>query len=234
MLIRYIAVNGTEYPVAISNDSEALSAAYTAGRAIVGFCPYGEPMSLFPAEYVVEAESPEEITDEYLERVVRRKLKLPWIISETDRIIIREWHIKDIPHIPKEDEDTESDTIFQHEDTMEAYISEQYRFYEYGIWAIVSKSDEKIIGAAGISNLELECGEIVQEIGYHIFVPWRRKGYAYEACSQIIKYAASELEIKKLYARINRSNTASVKLAEKLGFKLQKDNGETLWSCQCY
>ena len=64
------------------------------------------------------------------------------------------------------------------------------------------------------------------ELGYHIFTPWRRSGYAKEACREILNYGTGRLT-GCICAVIEEGNTASIRLAESLGFRLtaQRYNG---------
>lgn len=100
------------------------------------------------------------------------------------------------------------------------YIENMYKFYEYGIWLVCLKENDKIIGRAGLSNREVD-GENEIELGYVVGVPYQGKGYAYEACVGICEYAKDSLGVESLVCFIQKGNTPSCKLAEKLGFELQ-------------
>jgi len=54
------------------------------------------------------------------------------------------------------------------------------------------------------------------ELSYHIAEPFRRKGYAFEACSFILEWGTEELGIRNYLCRIRKENAASLKLAQKL------------------
>lgn len=166
------------------------------------------------------------IDDAYLERIVRRSLGLPWRICETERLLIREFTMADGARVPAEpEEETESDKVFYTPELLDAYIRHQYRFCEYGIWALVRKSDGALVGTAGVAAGQEEdgqsgAGEAAKseewlELGYHIFRPYRRRGYAGEACEAVIAYARQELSCR-LRAAVKPDNTASVRLLKKL------------------
>lgn len=97
---------------------------------------------------------------------------------------------------------------------MQSYYNTIYRFYGYGMWLIVLK-DGSIIGRAGIENNS----DGLLELGYMLGAEYQHQGYAQEACEGILKYAEENLQInrKDIICRIYKENTASVKLAEKLG-----------------
>lgn len=121
---------------------------------------------IWDAEYLA---TPDAICPEYLERIVRRHIGLPWIITETDRLLIREFTMEDIAGMPEEpdvwftQEEREADQVFYDAEKLKAYIKGQYRFCEYGIWALVRKTDGRIIGKAGLSNAKER--ETVRQMG---------------------------------------------------------------------
>ena len=237
-----IWVENKAYPVVVSDEREALLAAKAAGRVFVAlYTENPEQETLWEAEYLA---APEAICPEYLERIVRRHIGLPWIIAETDRLLIREFTLDDIPQMPEEpdtwytEEERTVDRVFYDKDKMESYIKSQYRFYEYGIWAVVRKADGVIVGKAGVTNQEEsehskferktmsadesenktmppeESTEYL-ELGYHIFHPYRCQGYAEEDCRAILNYTKEELACP-VCARVAKENTASIQLLEKL------------------
>lgn len=159
---RTVFISGTPYTVTISSEQEVLSAAYAAGGAIIGLWDKNRSgQSLAPADYVVECA--EDADEEFLERVVRRRLHMPWIIAETERLVIREFTAEDAAHMISEDAGP-GDAIFHSREKLTAYIDSQYRFFEYGIWAVVEKESMAVIGKAGLfqPTAEFLNGEIQQ------------------------------------------------------------------------
>ncbi len=246
---RVVWLEGTPHVVVLSDDNEALLAAQAAGRAVVGILNCGSAETL-SAVYLAEHMSA--VTDSYLERIVRRHLGLPWIVMETRRLLIREFQAEDARQIPREECAGEADKIFSDERKLADYIRCQYGFYEYGIWAVTEKESGRIIGKAGVSRMEEQKPEemfsgtgaltIMElpmrkrngnifldkpvlwiELGYHIFEPYRRKGYALEACRGIIEYLNGEYreqaEDIRIYAKTDACNQASVKVLRALGFE---------------
>ena len=74
---------------------------------------------------------------------------MPWIIAETERLVIREFTAEDAAHMIQEDVGP-GDEIFHRREKLTAYIDSQYRFFEYGIWAVVEKESMTVIGKAGL------------------------------------------------------------------------------------
>lgn len=204
--LRSVKIDGTLHQVLISDESQALLAAAAAGRAVVGYAPDGR--FVFGAPYVVE--SLEDLEDDFLKRVVQRKLGLPWLICETKRLQVREFSMEDLPALqPLFGEEPE-----ERREKLEAYIRCQYGLYEYGLWALVRREDGKLVGWAGFSPLEEEG---MPELGYCVLKPYRRQGYAKEACRAILKYGRDQLAFTRVICRIEKSNQASLRTAAALG-----------------
>lgn len=224
---RMVRINGQRYMVTISDEQQTLLAAKAAGRVVVGLLhERGEP-ALGAAEYLIE--TLDTADTQYLERIVRRHIGFPWTIAESERLIIREFTMDDIPQVIPDADDGESDAVFYTPDKLAAYIRHQYRFYEYGVWAVVRRSDGVILGKAGITDWDGRCGwetgmaEVPfewkpgVELGYHIFSPYRKQGYAGEACRMILDEVTRERNCP-VYAVTDSANEASIRLLTKLEF----------------
>ena len=235
-----LLIDGNLYGITVSDEREALLTAKAVGRAFVAV---GDEMfSGISVEYAVE--SFEAVDEKYLERVLRRHLGLPWNIIESDRVLIRELTPEDYKFVRKEE------NAFSDEEQYLAYLNSQYRFYEYGLWGIERREDGILVGTAGVwnyepkrtgnnrvkirepqnvwrwnkKNPEKETAEdfVLQlELGYRTFAPYRRNGYAEEACKLIFSYVGEwygdEYEI---FAVTKASNTASENLLKKLNFMI--------------
>ena len=235
-----LLIDGNLYGITVSDEREALLTAKAVGRAFVAV---GDAMfSGIGVEYAVE--SFEAVDEKYLERVLRRHLGLPWNIIESDRVLIRELTPEDYKFVSKEE------NAFSDEEQYLAYLNSQYRFYEYGLWGIERREDGILVGTAGVwnyepkrtgnnrvkirepqnvwrwnkKNPEKETAEdfVLQlELGYRTFAPYRRNGYAEEACKLIFSYVGEwygdEYEI---FAVTKASNTASENLLKKLNFMI--------------
>ena len=236
-----ITIEGKNFQVTISDEYEALRSAYAEGRAVIGLWDRKRTdQCLSPASYLVESLS--DITPELLERVVRRKIGLPWNITNTRRLLIREFVMSDADEIPKEPDGGNDAALFCSRDMLESYVRQQYGFYEYGIWALYHRNKKVIVGKAGLFNLDMGENEELRsfikkndtplELGYHIFTPYRRQGYAREACQAILTYAASSLT-ERIYARVLEENQASVSLLKSLGFQIigRTHNGSASPQC---
>lgn len=226
MTVTYqVVVEGIEYSAVLSDDSQALLAAAAAGSAVVGLWQRGSGRELGMARYLVER--PQDADPAFLEKVVRRTYGLPLTIAVTDRLNIREFKPGDISRMYREAEDSAADRLFYDEVRLDSYIRSQYGFFEYGLWALEDRMTGNLVGKAGVvgtAGLEQD-GADGLELGYHIYTPYRRRGYALEACRAIIRYVGDEFLPACLVIKTDASNKASVNLADKLGFIKQKYTG---------
>ena len=170
------------------------------------------------------------------------------IAIETDRLIIRESSGRDFSRIYcmmlSADERETTDRVSEDEDEeLEkylAYIHTVYPVFGFGLWTVCLKPDEmntpgeevrtqeeQIIGRCGLQPVADENSPLGRiELGYLIDERYRGRGYAYEACGAILKYAFEKLEIEEVCVRIIPDNQASAGLARKLGFRQEEGN---LW-----
>ena len=186
---------------------------------LLGIASVGEPQC--GTRYAVESLA--ELDIEYLERVRRRYNHIPWDIGETERCLIRELSLSDLPALyelyDKPGMTDYVEPLYDYETELEyqkAYIENMYGFYEYGMWLVFSKETGKLIGRAGLEH---------NEMGYMIAPELWNRGYATEVCRFIIDYARENTDFEKLYCRIDERNEASVRLAKKLGFVRNRQIG---------
>lgn len=174
------------------------------------------------ANYAIE--QIEEIEAESLELVYRRLVGKPWDILTTKRCKIRESTLEDVetfyeiyqePSITYYMENLFEDKA-EEAAYMKDYIQNIYAFYGYGIWTILEKDSERIIGRAGISWRE---GYDIPELGFVIAVPYQGRGYAYEVCQAILEYGRKEFAFSQYQVLVMEGNEKSVHLCRKLGFE---------------
>ena len=206
-------------------------------------------ITCYEADYIWQMSDETDLPDNaYIHRIWQRYMHLPWLIAETERLIIRESVMEDLPYFQKfyeeerdnpdvqplyEDKHTQSRTGIRHSEQMliqnkqmrqqqeqlRTYITTRYPLFEYGLWTIVDKATNTVIGRAGIEELPENYGSLSgePELSYLIGKEYRRRGIATEACRAILRYAAEELEMKRICLRTSKANLPSQKLAEKLG-----------------
>lgn len=220
----------------IADCEETVQQAFRFNTAVLGYEPRGSHRIQSHLAMIVEGF--EETDYVFLERVYQRFHNIPWEILETERCILREMTLEDLDAL-YELYRPEAMTLYMnglHENRKEqekytrAYIENMYRFYGYGIWVVIEKKSGQLIGRAGFDHYE-EDGEVQLELGYAIAVDKQKQGYAAEVCRGILKYAFEALEVPSVCCLIQKENTASIRLAEKLGFRWEKNivcNGKEL------
>lgn len=160
----------------------------------------------------------------FLERDACRKEGRPVLIAETERLIIRETVLTDVPELYRIwQEPGVGDYIPPMQPTLQeemeytaAYIRHAYAFYDYGLWTVLDQRSGCIVGRAGLSVSEIL--EDAVELGYLIAPEYQRQGLAVECGKAILAYAGSTLDISELHLFTDRRNTASIRTAERLGF----------------
>ncbi|MDO4333263.1 MAG: GNAT family N-acetyltransferase [Eubacteriales bacterium] len=166
---------------------------------------------------------PDWLPEEFLRRVWRRSRNLPWHICETPRLVLREMTEADLDFLYEMQRDEEAARFLgglSHDweterQKLAAYRHNVYGFYGFGIWLVVEKESGRPVGMAG---LQMRDGFETPELGFAIASPYRRKGYAQEACRAVLQYAKEELELDRVRAVVDQDNFKSRRLCEKLGF----------------
>ena len=90
----------------------------------------------------------------------------------------------------------------------------------YESWMIIKKGTSEVIGDLGFKGFNNEEENI--DLGYGIIKEERRKGYAAEAISEIIKWAFSNKIIKEITANCATENSSSINLLNKFNFRQVK------------
>lgn len=97
------------------------------------------------------------------------------------------------------------------------YLRTQYAAGEYYDWALVLTEENKMIGTCGFSHFDLDNDSA--EVGYVLNDKYWGKGYATEAVRRIVEFAFDCLPLNRLSLRILDGNDASVRVAERCGFR---------------
>jgi [ribosomal protein S5]-alanine N-acetyltransferase len=105
---------------------------------------------------------------------------------------------------------------------IQRHITNYYEKRGFGLWATVFKENNRLIGRCGLLYQEVE-GENELEIAYLIEHEYWGIGLATEASRAVLKLAFDEYKFKRVVAFINPQNTASVRVAEKIGMKYERE-----------
>ena len=125
------------------------------------------------------------------------------------------------------------DRNIKNENDAEKYITDKiitsYEKFGFGLYLVKEKTSNSSIGLCGL--IKRDCLDDV-DLGFAFLPEYRKKGYAYEAASAVIKYAKETFKLNTLLAITSLNNTNSINLLEKLGFifvkifKIPGDNEE--------
>ena len=104
---------------------------------------------------------------------------------------------------------------------------QQYQTYGFGCFAIEHKPTLKLIGQCGLSPHQFENrdGDITNEfeVMYKLGKAYWGQGYATEASEAWIKYAFEVANLMRLVVCPHKANIASIRVLEKLGFRIEDD-----------
>ncbi len=92
-----------------------------------------------------------------------------------------------------------------------------------GLWAVVENSSGDVVGYCGLFPYPDVGGQPEIEVGYRLARPFWGRGYATEAARAVRDYAFGTLRLPRLVALIDPSNVASIRVAEKLGLRHERD-----------
>jgi ribosomal-protein-alanine N-acetyltransferase len=79
-------------------------------------------------------------------------------------------------------------------------------------WAVRQKAGAYV----GLVQATLEGRRAL--IGYDFFPPFWRRGFAREACAEVVRFLVAECSTQTIEATVDAENAASIKLLEALGF----------------
>lgn len=88
--------------------------------------------------------------------------------------------------------------------------------------AIIDRKNNQFIGSCGFFAQRI-LGQDEVELGYRLLKDYWGKGIATEAAIAVKQYAFNEIGLTRLISLIEKENIASIAVAEKNGFKLEKE-----------
>ena len=98
----------------------------------------------------------------------------------------------------------------------------RYKEYGFGLWAMILKETNEMIGQAGLTMQSYQNTQIL-EVGYLLKEEFWHHGYAKEIALGCQKYAFENLNRNKVYSIIKADNLASVKVAERIGMSREEE-----------
>ena len=93
-------------------------------------------------------------------------------------------------------------------------------FQNSGAHSYMLQFEDQIVGFIGFVSLDIGCNNKA-ELSYWIGSEFEGKGLVYLSTQSLIQYCFKDLKLNRLFLQIEFDNFRSIKLAEKLGFKLE-------------
>lgn len=144
------------------------------------------------------------------------------MILETERLYLREMMPSDLASLCRILKDEETmyayEGAFDDEEVRE-WLDRQlsrYRKYGFGLWAVILKETDEMIGQCGLTMQPWKDQELL-EIGYLFRRSCWHKGFATEAAKACRKYAFEVLNADEVCSIIRDINTASRRVAVRNG-----------------
>ena len=150
---------------------------------------------------------------------------------ETKRLILRQFEITDQEALEsllgdKEVMESSDDGPLNTEEVGEwlrGQIEESKKKNGIEILAVINKATSELIGYCGLTQFPDINGLSEIEVGYRFVRNSWGYGYATEAASAVRDYSFSKLNLSRLVALIEPINKRSIRVAEKLGMKYEKE-----------
>ncbi len=152
------------------------------------------------------------------------------IVVETKRLILRHFTPEDAADNYRIYTDPENmrfmgrrpDSIAFERYHLRRHIADYYDKRGFGLWAVVVKENNQLIGRCGLMYQQIE-GTREVEVAYLIDKHYWGKGLATEAARETVALGFEEYKFPRIVALIKPENVASVRVAEKIGMRYERD-----------
>lgn len=148
-----------------------------------------------------------------------------WANFETDNLILRPFAFKDKDDLFAILADSETRQFIYpqvlNSATCQTLLVEGFMRHPLGIWAIVDREEDCLIGAIRLENINQR--KRTSEIGYFLSRKKWKQGLMTEVLTGLVYLSFKHLEMKELTIKTHEENIASQKLAEKVGFSLYRN-----------
>lgn len=145
------------------------------------------------------------------------------MIAKTSRLTLRELQLSDAafalrlyndPSFLQHIGDKGVRTVEDAENNLQQGAIASYAQHGYGMWLVENQQGQSI-GMCGLIKRDFLTET---DLGYAYLPEFVGQGYAYEAATAVLAYAAQHTALKTLVAIVSPDNLASKSLLEKLGF----------------
>jgi RimJ/RimL family protein N-acetyltransferase len=165
-----------------------------------------------------------EMDIEHLKKVYCHQKDIPYVIGESDELIIREEKEDDLEYIYEMYQDEECikyleplpdiTSVNPHERFLS--VKDSYMLFGYGMWIVEEKETGERIGRVGFEYYD----DNTVSIGFMIKKEKRGKGYGKIAARLCIQYLYKTLTGMKVVAKCHQNNVASIHILESLGIEI--------------
>ncbi len=144
---------------------------------------------------------------------------------ETERLVLRRFTLDDLDELAA----LRSDPLvmryigLQSREKVEQRLRYYVSHYEpngFGMWGVVHKKSDKLIGWAGLIFLD---GTPEVEVGYGVAKDYWGQGLMTEAARACLRYGFDEAGLERIVAVAMPENVASRRIMEKLGMRYEKN-----------
>lgn len=150
---------------------------------------------------------------------------------ETQRLILRPFTLEDLDDLAKiladpdvmEFSTTGPITREATQKFLEEKVLKEYKEWGTSVLAVIHKEDNQLIGFCGINHQILD-GNPVAELGYRFAKAYWGQGLATEAAKACMEDVHRHLSIPRIVSIIEKDNTRSIALAERVGLRYEFDS----------
>ena len=152
---------------------------------------------------------------------------------ETERLILREFRASDLAALVSIWSDDEvvryvGGQKLSREDTWRRTLAAcgQWPYEGFGYWIAERRTDGAVVGQLGFADFKRAMEPSIEgqpELGYVFDRSVHGQGIAAEACTAALHWADANLNASSYPAIISPENEASIRLAERLGFRREAD-----------
>ena len=148
---------------------------------------------------------------------------------ETSRLILREFLQSDLQALAP----ILADPLVMKFSTMGRYSTSQtektidnfidsYKQFGVGFWAVILKENSQLIGFCGLAIDRIDNRDETH-IGYRLDSNFWGRGLAFEAGAAAIRYGFEHTKLSYILGAVEKSNTVSVRVLEKLGMTFERE-----------
>lgn len=152
------------------------------------------------------------------------------VIAETQRLVLRGFHVVDDDAMSRVFSDPE---VMRYGDGtkdiewvrrwLRGCLEDYHVKWGFGLWAVVEKRSSTVIGFCGLTRFADLGGQAETEIGYRLARAFWGQGFATEAASAVRDYGFGTLNLSRMISIIDPRNAASIRVAEKVGLRFEKE-----------